>query len=114
MSTPKKRSAITLEVKKAIIEAANENNNQSALAKQFNIPRTTISGILKERLGILKVIENGGSAKPSRLTPMKHKDTAKALVLWIKQLRSSNLPVNGELIKVIISFFCFPTHSIRI
>uniref|UniRef100_A0A914WJF3 HTH psq-type domain-containing protein n=1 Tax=Plectus sambesii TaxID=2011161 RepID=A0A914WJF3_9BILA len=60
MSTQKKRSAITLHVKKAIIEAAAKNNNQSQLAKQFTIPRLMIKDILSKKDAILKAIDGGG------------------------------------------------------
>lgn len=101
MST-RKISAITLEVKKTIIEAAAKNNNRTALANDFKIPRTTIIGILKDKEAILKAIEEGGSSKRARLTPGMHKEMEEALVLWIKQVRSqhADIPVSGELVKV--------------
>ena len=46
MST-RKHKAVSPEVKKAIIEAGAKKNNQTQLAKQFNIPRETLQGILK-------------------------------------------------------------------
>ena len=111
MSTPKKRSAVTLSVKKTIIEAAAKNNNKTVLAKQFNIPRTTVNEILKNKETILEAIKHGGSAKRARLKMGKHAEMEEALVLWIKQVRSQNLPINGELVKV---FFTFPFFVYRI
>uniref|UniRef100_A0A915D6Q5 HTH psq-type domain-containing protein n=1 Tax=Ditylenchus dipsaci TaxID=166011 RepID=A0A915D6Q5_9BILA len=43
METPKKRNAVTLDVKKAVIEAAAKSNkNKTQLAKQFKISRKSL------------------------------------------------------------------------
>lgn len=107
----RKQVAVTLEVKKAIIEAAKKNDNKTALAKQFNIPHSTLRGILKDKEAVLKAIEDGGSAKRARLKTGKYVELEEVLVLWIKQVRSQNLPVSGELVKVslFLLFICFNT-----
>jgi hypothetical protein len=106
MNTPSKRQVITLDKKKAIIDAATKNKNKTALAKQFKLPESTIRRILKDEEAILKATEEGSIAKRARLTKGKHEEMEEALVLWIKQVRSQNLPVSGEIVKV--SFYsCF-------
>ena len=97
MSTSKKRSAVKLDTKKAIIEAAEKNNNKSELAKQFNIPRGTLMGILKEKDTVLKAIGEGSKAKRARLTTGKHEDMEASLIHWIKTVRSQNIPVTDDL-----------------
>uniref|UniRef100_A0A915DVR6 Uncharacterized protein n=1 Tax=Ditylenchus dipsaci TaxID=166011 RepID=A0A915DVR6_9BILA len=47
----------------------------------------------------LKAIEEGGSAKRARLKTGKDADMEQALIIRIKQVRSKNLPVSGELVK---------------
>uniref|UniRef100_A0A915CLN7 HTH psq-type domain-containing protein n=1 Tax=Ditylenchus dipsaci TaxID=166011 RepID=A0A915CLN7_9BILA len=49
MSSPKKRKTLTVEDKKSVIEAAANNSNKTALAKQFNIPQRTIGDILDNK-----------------------------------------------------------------
>ena len=68
----RKHKAVSLEVKKAIIEAGAKNNNQTQLVKQFSIPRGTLQGILKDKQAILQAIEDGGSAKQTKLRAGKH------------------------------------------
>ena len=79
--------------------------NKSALAKQFNLKsESTIRDILKDKATILKAVEEGGSAKRARLKQGMYAEMEEALVIWIKQVRSLNIPVSGELVKV---SFCF-------
>uniref|UniRef100_A0A914VZL2 HTH CENPB-type domain-containing protein n=1 Tax=Plectus sambesii TaxID=2011161 RepID=A0A914VZL2_9BILA len=99
MNTPKKRSAVTLDVKKAIFEAAAKNNNQTQLAKQFSIPRSTIKDILSRKDAILEAIDGGGESKRARIKTGKYEDLEQALLRWIKTVRSENVPVTGQLLK---------------
>uniref|UniRef100_A0A914UKF2 HTH CENPB-type domain-containing protein n=1 Tax=Plectus sambesii TaxID=2011161 RepID=A0A914UKF2_9BILA len=98
MSPQKKRSAVTLDVKKAIIEAAAKNNSQTQLAKQFTIPRTTINDILRKKDAILKAIDGGGESKRARIKTGKYSDLEQALLCWIKTVRSENVPITSHLL----------------
>ena len=55
----------TLDVKLAVIRAAEANNNYSK-SRTFGIPRPTIIKILKEKEKILQAIEAGAKAKRAR------------------------------------------------
>ena len=74
MTTPKKRRALTLEEKKAVIEAAKGESNQTKLAKRFDIPRGTLQGILNNKEAILQAIDDGSKAKRARLTTGKNEN----------------------------------------
>ena len=100
MPTPKKRSAVTLDKKKETIEAAATNNNKSELAKNFNIPRTTIRDILNDKEAILEAIDGGGSGKRARLKSGKNEEIEEALLVRIKQVLSEYELITGELIQV--------------
>lgn len=103
MSTPvkefNKRRIITLEEKKAIIEAADKKNN-TELAKDFGIARGTIHGILKDKASILEVVDRGSKSKRARVTSGRNEHLDEALIQWIKQVRSQNVPITGDLLKV--------------
>ena len=43
------RKNLTLNEKKQVIEALNDNVTQTELAKKFEVPRTTIIGIIKSK-----------------------------------------------------------------
>ena len=58
--TPKLRKSSSLEKKLRIIRES-ETSNNSALAKNWGIPRTTIIGILKEK--IIQAVEEWSDAK---------------------------------------------------
>uniref|UniRef100_A0A914D8E1 HTH CENPB-type domain-containing protein n=1 Tax=Acrobeloides nanus TaxID=290746 RepID=A0A914D8E1_9BILA len=93
------KHARTLEVKKAVIEAAEQNNNKSELAKQFNMPRSTIRDILVNKEAILRAIDRGGDVTRARLTPGKHNHLEEELLSWIKNVQSQNISITGTLIK---------------
>uniref|UniRef100_A0A915EBM8 HTH CENPB-type domain-containing protein n=1 Tax=Ditylenchus dipsaci TaxID=166011 RepID=A0A915EBM8_9BILA len=95
----RKHKAVTLEVKMAVVKAAAKNNNKSDLAKQFNITRTSIRDILSSKEAIMQEILDGGGEKRSRLTAGKHSEMEEALMVWIKQVRSENIPVTSEIMK---------------
>lgn len=64
-ATPSKRRVITIDVKKQIIEAST-SKNITDLCQQFGLPRSTVTGILKNKLTILRGIDDGGEATRAR------------------------------------------------
>lgn len=72
MSSPnRKRSKITLETKKKIIDVS-ANQNSTELGKQFELPPSTIRRILQNKRSILNALEQGNEAKRIVLRPVKH------------------------------------------
>jgi len=98
-SIKRHRREIDLATKKAIIEASATESNQTKLAKLFNIPRTTIAGILKGKEGIESAIDAGHEVKRSRLSKGKYLDVEKALLAWCSLQRSTGQNVNGVIVK---------------
>uniref|UniRef100_A0A915DWQ7 Transposase n=1 Tax=Ditylenchus dipsaci TaxID=166011 RepID=A0A915DWQ7_9BILA len=58
MSTPNKRRAFSLEFKKEVIDAAEKNGNQSALARNSKFQNQAWN-ILKVKESILKAVADG-------------------------------------------------------
>uniref|UniRef100_A0A915EDR3 HTH psq-type domain-containing protein n=1 Tax=Ditylenchus dipsaci TaxID=166011 RepID=A0A915EDR3_9BILA len=67
-STPTNKRVISFNTKLAIIEAAT-CINKSQLARQFNLPKSTVKGILSNKDAILKAICQGKDSRKSRLKP---------------------------------------------
>ena len=93
-----KRNAIGLELKKKIIDAADSGLKNKELSAKFNLANSTISEIIKAKHKIFTAIENGGSAKRSKIR--KDSSLDEALLAWLKIQRSNNIPINGPLLKV--------------
>ncbi|KAL7071747.1 hypothetical protein ACQ4LE_009375 [Meloidogyne hapla] len=100
MSSPnRKRSKITLETKKKIIDVS-ANQNSTELGKQFELPPSTIRRILQNKRSILNALEQGNEAKRIVLRPVKHVNIDEAVLLWVKTLRTNGISLNGPLLKV--------------
>ena len=105
METPnklkRKRRTISLDVKKALIEAS-KTKKVAELVIDFDLPDSTIKTILndKNKDKILKAIDDGASGKRAKLKGAKHSDLEEAILEWLKEVRSDNLPVDGPLLKV--------------
>lgn len=106
----RKRTELTLEQKKKIIDAAKTEPNQTELARRFTkewgfeIKRTTVIGILGMKESIEAAIEAGIPSKRKKLTQAHDPKLDEAVLKWFKQARSQNLPISGDLLKVILVF----------
>ena len=63
----RKRTKISLELKKKIIDAAEKGLKNNELVKQFGLDPSTISRIVKSKEKVLTAIENGGSSKKAKI-----------------------------------------------
>ena len=100
MAERRGRNALTLEEKKVILDAYDQNPNASALSKEFDIPRTTIIGIVNAREQIEAALAAGAGMERMRLKPADEPRLEEALVMWLKQARSQNVPIGGDLLRV--------------
>jgi hypothetical protein len=98
--TKRKQTAISLETKMHILEAAKTETNQTKLATQFDLPRTTIRGILEKKDVLEAAVDAGGEAKRKRLTAARHPELDSTLLTWAKLARSKNINLTGDLLKV--------------
>ncbi|GBM36700.1 Major centromere autoantigen B [Araneus ventricosus] len=79
----------------------NPCTSRKALAEHFNVPESTLRGILKNwELLIVANRECGiQSKKRSRIQGGKFEKFEKVLLLWFKEARASKIPVNVELLR---------------
>ncbi|GBL93717.1 Major centromere autoantigen B [Araneus ventricosus] len=86
-----------------VIKKLEENpcTSKKSLAEHFNVPESTLRGILKNREAIIAAHRECGiqSKKRSRIQGGKFEEFEKVLVLWFKEARASNIPVHIELLR---------------
>uniref|UniRef100_A0A915E6V4 HTH CENPB-type domain-containing protein n=1 Tax=Ditylenchus dipsaci TaxID=166011 RepID=A0A915E6V4_9BILA len=88
--------------------------NLSLNEARFKMPLTTVCRILKEKESVIEAFESGSQAKRIRLKTGKHEQIEEAVVTWLKQIRSQNIPISGDLLKVsdfIVSYQRFIVES---
>lgn len=101
----RKRNNISLNDKLSVIQAS-KNKRVFELVKEFGLSEGTIRGIIKDKEKLLAAAEEGNTGKKSKLRGAKHDELENALVMWLKQVRSENVSVDGPLIKVGIVICC--------
>lgn len=90
------RKCLTLEQKVALIRAVEKGDKPKlAIAKEFDIPASTLSTILKNKREVFDGFEKNFSSKRKRDRGSKYPKVEVALLEWLKNARAANLPVNG-------------------
>ena len=92
-----KRKVISLETKKYIIVDFQHGLKNSELCRKYNLDRTTVLMILKNKQNILNAIEKGAIGSRARL--YKHSVLDEALLEWIKIQNSKNIPFDAQMLK---------------
>ncbi|XP_064479166.1 tigger transposable element-derived protein 4-like [Ornithodoros turicata] len=93
------RKCLTLEQKVALIRAVEKGEkSKSVIAKEFNIPASTLSTILKNKQDVFNGFEKNFSSKIKRDRGSKYPEVEVALLEWLKNARSANLPVHGPVL----------------
>nr|XP_037284947.1 major centromere autoantigen B-like [Rhipicephalus microplus] len=89
--------ALSLEKKLEILKELDRSSlTKTEVAKKFDIPKSTLSRILKNKETIEGAVKNGAfSSKRMRTTP--HKELEKVIFIWFKRARSSNFPISGPI-----------------
>ncbi|XP_028141166.1 uncharacterized protein LOC114335182 [Diabrotica virgifera virgifera] len=96
-----KRKWLSLEAKIAIIEESEKTKKSSRiLAKQFNVGRTQICTILKDKEAIYKSWkENGCCVKSEKKVKKEVADIDSAVYEWFCAVSNQNIPVTGPMIQ---------------
>lgn len=68
------------------------------IAKKHGIPKTTPSTYIKNKRTIEDALQAEVASKRRRLRPAKYPDLEKALLIWIKKMRSQDIPLSGPVI----------------
>lgn len=98
-----KRKRLSLKEKATIIEEFRRNPKKSKvnLAKQFQIPESTLKGIINCQNVIMENVQKCGIAsnKRMRIHNSKTEEFDKALIKWFNEASASNVLVSGVLLK---------------
>lgn len=102
--TSRKLKTLSVKEKFKIIEAVElkekekQKNFKSALAKEFNIPTSTLSTILKNKTAILERYYAGDCTR-KRKRDAEFPDLETALLTWFKQCRDQNVSISGVVMR---------------
>ena len=104
MAPKQKRKELTISEKFEIITFYEKNKDlkQKQVAKKFEIPSSTLSGLRKQSEIIKRDYEdNVVASKTKRKRKCKLIDVDNALLLWFKQMRTTNpeIPISGEMLQ---------------
>ncbi|KAH9378996.1 hypothetical protein HPB48_006639 [Haemaphysalis longicornis] len=92
----RKRTAITLEVKKRILKDHANGQKVSALVAKYGLSQSTISTIIRFAT---KITESGmDSGNRKRVRQGAHKDIEDALFEWFLSARAMKMPISGPIL----------------
>ncbi|CAH0727147.1 unnamed protein product, partial [Brenthis ino] len=95
---PPIRCSFTFKEKVDIIMRLKNGESNVDLCKKFNVSHSTISTMWKNRFKIMECfVSKSGKIKKNRNS--SHQDIESALLLWIKDQRSQNVPISGRLLQ---------------
>ncbi|XP_049267996.1 TBC1 domain family member 13 [Rhipicephalus sanguineus] len=91
--------SLSLEKKLEILKELDRSSlTKTEVAKKFNIPKSTLSRILKNKNTIEGAVKNGTfTSKRMRMTP--YEELGKVVFVWFKRARSSNFPISGPILE---------------
>lgn len=103
MEAVKKRphQAISLATKMKILQELDRGDlSKTEIARKFDIPKSTLSRISKDKEKIQDAVKRGSFAtdrRRMRKTPFE--EIENVLFLWFKRARSANFPISGPILE---------------
>lgn len=99
MAEKRRRCALTVEVKRKIIKCVEDNptKKKQDIAKEFNIPQSTLSTVLKNKAKFEE--ESDLSAKTKKSKSCELKDVEECVLKWLKNCRDKNVPIGGPILQ---------------
>lgn len=94
--SPRKYKCLTIAEKKKLIEKVEEGEKKSDVAKEFKIPLSTLSTIIKHKEKI-NAAQTAGVRK--RTTKGEFPRLEESLVIWLRQCRGQKVSISGNLLK---------------
>jgi hypothetical protein len=98
MAAKRKRNALSLEQKIAIIDEIQGGKKQSVVAASHNIAKTTVNTIWSDRDKIKRAFEESSANNRKRLRTAEFQDVEQSLLKWFHVARSQNVPINGQIL----------------
>lgn len=98
MAAKKTRVSLKLSDKVDIINRVNNKETIKKVSKEYGVGETTCYRIIRDQEKVLSQLRNGkGSTKRQR--PPEFPQLEEALVQWMKETLSKNIPIDGPLIR---------------
>lgn len=95
-----KRKQISLKDKLDIIEQVEKGKKQVDVAVAYGLSKQTVSTIINAKEAVLaKKVSGDLQPKRFRLREASYPDVEEALLMWLRDARSRNIPVNGLLLR---------------
>lgn len=99
-SSVTKRKQISLQEKLQIISCIDKGQKQTDVAERLGLSKQTVNSIIKKRKDILaKQVTGDLQPKRFRLRDASFPEVEDALLVWLRDARSRNIPVNGFLLR---------------
>jgi len=101
MSTPKRKlNCLDIQTKAKIIKTveSSPSRTKQEIAKEFGIPSSTLSTVLKNKNKIIESLEVG-EVDLKRKRSIKYRDVEEAILKWFHQNRHNNVPISGPILK---------------
>ncbi|XP_064463590.1 tigger transposable element-derived protein 6-like [Ornithodoros turicata] len=85
--------------------------SKSDIAKKYGIPKSMLSTYIRNRKAIKDTYEGKGfTPERKRLRLAKHPEMGNALITWIKEMRSQDIPLSGPIIMAKAADFALPLN----
>lgn len=97
MSASHKRKQLTLSDKVELLNKVEAGNKKATICKQYNLPPSTLSTLIKNKEKIRVAFEE--NSKRKRLRTTKKLDLDTALLNWFKIQRNANIPISGPILQ---------------
>lgn len=99
MSSKRKCTPLTVEFKRKVLKAVEENPTKKKvdIAKEFDIPPSTLATIIKHKDRYQE--ESGLSKVCKRAKASEFQDVEKCVLMWLKQCRDKNVPIGGPVLQ---------------
>ena len=93
--------SIPLAKKVEIIKTVEGKKSKTAIGQEFEIAKSTVSSILKNKRKIFEAFESSTFGPDrKRLRTAAHTDIEDAFLLWFKQARSLGVPISGPILQL--------------
>lgn len=94
----KKRKKLDFSTKADIIRRVEAGEKKSSVAKEFGIPRSTLSTILRHKADVKAKAAQCGRSGACRVRAPEYDKVEKALYAWFLETRAKNIPVDGPML----------------
>ncbi|KAH9382551.1 hypothetical protein HPB48_008939 [Haemaphysalis longicornis] len=103
----KKRTSLTFATKLEIIRRVEKGEQKSSVAAAYNIPRSTLSTLLKTKGDIRAKAGQSQHCGARRVRKPAFQDVERSLHRWFLDARARNIPVSGPMLQQKAKDFAF-------